>query len=118
MPGGSRLQRDSLAFQMAEVLDVDRFKFADIVRSTFDDRVRGSMGGLSETISELARRVGGRPTAQQVALAAQQRLTFTRKLLSDTHSAPHLVNLKARGHLLGIVTDSCIFRRLLYTRSD
>ena len=105
MPGGSRLQRDNLAFQMAETLDVDRFKFADIVRSTFDARVRGSMGGLSETISELARRVGGRPTAQQVALAAQQRLTFTRKLLSDTYSAPHLVNLKSRGHLLGVVTD-------------
>ena len=105
MPGGSRLQRDTLAFQMAEALDVDRIKFADVVRSSFDARVRGSMGGLSETISELARRVGGRPTAQQVALAAEQRLTFSRKLLSDTYSAPHLINLKSRDYQLGIVTD-------------
>jgi len=46
---------------MAEVLGVDRIKFADIVQSTFDARVRGTMGGFSETISELARRVGGCP---------------------------------------------------------
>lgn len=105
MPGGSRLQRDAVAFQMAEVLDVDQIKFADVVRSTFDARVRGTMGGLSETISELARRVGGRPTSPQVALAAEQRLTFSRKLLSDTYSAPHLINLKSRGYQLGIVTD-------------
>jgi hypothetical protein len=55
---------------MAEDLDVDRIKFADIVRSTFDARVRGTTGGLSEMISELARRVGGCPTSQQVAVAA------------------------------------------------
>jgi putative hydrolase of the HAD superfamily len=105
VPGGSRLQRDALAFQMAEDLGVDRIKFADIVRSTFDARVRATMGGLSETISELARRVGGCPTSQQVAVAAEQRLTFSRNLLSDTYSAPHLINLKSRGYQLGIVTD-------------
>jgi putative hydrolase of the HAD superfamily len=90
---------------MAKVLDVDGIKFADIVRSTFDARVRGTMGGLSETISELARRVGGRPNSQQVALAAELRLEFSRKLLSDTYSAPHLINLKSRAYQLGIVTD-------------
>ena len=45
------------------------------------------------------------PTAQQVAVAAQQRLTFTRKLLSDTYSAPHLMSLKSRDYQLGVVTD-------------
>jgi putative hydrolase of the HAD superfamily len=90
---------------MAEVLDVDRIEFADIVRSTFDARVRGTFGGLSETISELSRRVGGCPTSQQVAFAAEQRLTFSRKLLSDTYSAPHLIDLKSRDYQLGIVTD-------------
>jgi len=58
LPGGSRLRRDAIAFQMADVLEVDRKKFADVVRDTFDERVRGTMGGLSETISELAQRVG------------------------------------------------------------
>jgi len=90
---------------MAEVLEVDRIKFADIVRSTFDARVRGTMGGLSETISELTRRVGGRPNSQQVALAAELRLSFSRKLLSDTYSAPHLIKLKSRQYQPGIVTD-------------
>lgn len=93
---------------MAEVLGVDRIEFAEIVRSTFDARVRGTLGGLSETISELARRVGGCPTSQQVALAAEQRLTFSRKLLSDTYSAPHLINLKSRDYQLGIVTDCSV----------
>ncbi len=108
VPGGSRLQRDALAFQMAEVLGVDRIKFADIVHSTFDARVRGAMGGLSETIAELSRRVGGRPTCQQVTLAAEQRLTLSRKLLSDTYSEHHLTNLKSRGYQLGIVTDCSV----------
>jgi len=34
LPGGSRLQRDTIAFQMADVLEVDRKKFADVVRDT------------------------------------------------------------------------------------
>ena len=62
-------------------------------------------GVFGQASSELARRVGGRPTAQQVAVAAQQRLTFTRKLLSDTYSAPHLMSLKSRDYQLGVVTD-------------
>ena len=105
VPGGSRLQRDALAFQMADVLEVDRMKFAGIVRATFDARVRGTMGGLSETISELAQRVGGSPTSRQVALAAEQRLAFSRGLLSDTYSAPYLSQLKSWGYQFGVVTD-------------
>jgi len=76
----------TIAFQMADVLEVDRKKLADVVRDTFDERVRGTMGGLSETISELAQRVGGSPTSRQVALAADQRLEFSRELLSDKYS--------------------------------
>ncbi len=105
LPGGSRLRRDTIAFQMADVLEVDRKKLADVVRDTFDERVRGTMGGLSETISELAQRVGGSPTSRQVALAADQRLEFSRELLSDKYSAAYLSQLKARGCRLGIVTD-------------
>jgi len=63
------------------------------------------MGGLPETISELAQRVGGSPTSRQVALAADQRLEFSRELLSDKYSAAYLYQLKARGCRLGIVTD-------------
>ncbi len=105
VPGGSRIQRDTLAFQIADVLEVDRMKFADIVRATFDARVRGTMGGLSETISELAQRVGGSPTSRQVAFAAEQRLAFSRGLLSDTYSASYLSQLKSRGYQFGVVTD-------------
>ncbi len=105
VPGGYRIQRDTLAFQMADVLEVDRMKFADIVRATFDARVRGTMGALLETISELAQRVGGSPTSRQVALAAEKRLAFSRGLLSDTYSAPYLSQLKSRGYQFGVVTD-------------
>ena len=35
LPGGSRLRRDTIAFQMADVLEVDRKKLADVVRDTF-----------------------------------------------------------------------------------
>lgn len=105
VPGGSRLQRDTVAFQMADALEVDRTAFADIVRATFDARVRGTMGGLSETISELAQRVGGSPTSRQIALATEQRLEFSRGLLSDTYSAMHLFQMKERGYQFGVVTD-------------
>ena len=105
VPGGSRLQRDTVAFQMADALEVDRTAFADIVRDTFDARVRGTMGGLSETISELAQRVGGSPTSRQIALATEQRLEFCRGLLSDSYSAMHLSQMKERGYRFGVVTD-------------
>ncbi|MBW4078139.1 MAG: HAD-IA family hydrolase [Acidobacteria bacterium] len=117
VPGGSRLQRDTLAFQMADVLEVDRTKFVDIVRDTFDARVRGTMGGLSETISELARLVGGTPNSRQIALAAEQRLSFSRGLLSDTYSVSHLSQLKSRGYHFGIVTDCSAETPLSWTSS-
>jgi FMN phosphatase YigB (HAD superfamily) len=44
LPGGSRLQRDTISYQMADVLEVDRTKFADVVRDTFDKRIWGTMG--------------------------------------------------------------------------
>ena len=105
VPGGSRQQRDALSFQMAAILAVDPDAFAAIVRETFDARVRGTLGDLPATIGELAQRVGGSPSASQVARAAQCRLAFTRGLLENRHSASNLTVLKRRGHQLGVITD-------------
>lgn len=115
VPGGSRLERDFVSFRVAEILEVDRVKFTAVVRATFDERVRGSMGGLPETIEELARRVGGFPTSSQVALAAEERLTFTRRLLENVGARSDLVALKARGHQLGVVTDCSAETPLAWT---
>lgn len=108
------MERDAISFEMADVLEVDRTKFADIVRSTFDARVRGTMGGLSETISELAQRVGGTCSPKQVALAVERRLAISAELLRNSYSESHLIELKARGHRLGIVTDCSVETPLLW----
>ena len=39
------------------------------VGPSFDERVRGVLGGLRETIERLARRVGGHPSSSQITLA-------------------------------------------------
>ena len=105
VPGGSRLQRDTLAFQMAEILEVDHVMFADIVRESFDARVRGTMGGLTETISQLAKRAGGSPSTRQITLAADRRLIFAKELLQNRYSESNVMELKAQCHQLGIITD-------------
>ena len=92
-------------------------KFADVVRETFDARVRGTMGGLLETISDLAQRVGGSPSSSQVNRSAELRLAFSRGLLQNTYSEPYLIALKTRGHQLGIITDCSSETPLSWTSS-
>jgi len=61
LPGGSRLRRDTIAFQMADVLEVDRKKLADVVRDTFDERVRGTMGVFQKRFRNWRNALEGHP---------------------------------------------------------
>ena len=115
VPGGSRFERDSLSNRVAEILEVDPVEFAAMVRATFDERVRGATGSLTETIERLARRVGGHPSSSQIALATKERLAFTRGLLENVQARQDLEHLKACGHQLGVVTDCSAETPLVWT---
>ena len=52
-------QRDAISHELADILGVDRQAFAEIVRSTFDERMRGEIGDLRQTYFTLSARLGG-----------------------------------------------------------
>lgn len=105
VPGGSRAERDAVSHAMAADLGVDPQAFVELYAATFDDRVRGRLGDLGETIRSLARRLGAEPTAYDVAAAAQRRLDFTLSLHAGTWALPALRELRAEGYRIGLVTD-------------
>jgi putative hydrolase of the HAD superfamily len=108
IPGGTRRRRDAVSFSMAEILDVEPIEFAESVRTTFDQRVRGAFGNLEQTIEHLARMTGGVPTPDQIALASDLRLAFARDQLGDTRSQRNLAALKQQGAMIGVVTDCSV----------
>jgi putative hydrolase of the HAD superfamily len=105
---GSMSDRESVSHQVAAELCVDGQAFAELVRSTFDSRMKGELGGLTDTYVELARRLGGSPQPKQVDRAIEIRLNFSRQLLGDTSAAPVLDHLRSVGFRLGVVSDCSI----------
>jgi len=89
-------------------LGVDGQAFAQLVRSTFDERVKGELGGLIETYVGLAHRLGGAPDSNQVDRAVQRRLDLSHQLLGDESAAPVLDQLRFSGFRLGVVSDCSI----------
>jgi putative hydrolase of the HAD superfamily len=108
IPSASTEERDAISFELAELLGVDGLAFADIVRATFDERMRGELGGLRETYSTLAERLGGSPDPDQLSQAIQRRLEFSHQLLGVQEAAPVLRTLQEAGIKVGVVTDCSI----------
>lgn len=105
IPAESPDARDAASHRSARELAVDPFDFAALVRATFDERMKGSLGGLSATYGELARRLGSSPTAEQVSKAVEHRLAFARELLAVRTAEPILRSLMKAGFRLGVATD-------------
>lgn len=105
VPGGTRAQRDEVSHRMADVLAVDPESFADLVRRTFDDRTRGRLGGLSDTVASLAARLGASPDADAIQAAVELRLAMTRRLLEGTWALTGLAEIGGAGILRGLVSD-------------
>ena len=93
IPGGSTAQRDAVSHQIAKVLSVDPGGFAALMRDPFDDRMRGRLGGVRETLATLARRLGSDPDAEQLDDAVGRRLALTRGLHQQTWALPALAVL-------------------------
>ena len=105
VPGGTRAQRDEVSRRMAEVLGVEPTPLADLIRRTFDDRTRGRLGDLSETVSWLAGQLGAEPGNEAIDAAVELRLAMTRQLHDDTWALDALTELGHAGFRLGLVSD-------------
>ncbi|MDQ2852981.1 MAG: HAD family hydrolase [Actinomycetota bacterium] len=105
IPGGSRQERDTVSQVMAQTLGVDPDAMADLVRNTFDDRTRGRLGDLRQTVAWLAARLGGTPSETALAAAVHLRLEMTRSLHRRTWAIPTLVEFARTGTLRGLVSD-------------
>lgn len=105
VPGGTRDERDNVSRLMAEALDVPPEPLAALVRETFDDRTRGHLGDLRDTVRWLARRLGVTPSDSAVAAAVELRLEMTRSLHERTWAVSVLRDLGSAGVARGLVSD-------------
>jgi len=108
VPSASMEKRDAISHELADILGVDRQAFAEIVRSIFDERMRGEIGDLRQTYSKLSARLGGSPDLDRVDDAITRRLEFSHELLGVRDAEPVLSRLRRDGYLLGIVTDCSV----------
>jgi putative hydrolase of the HAD superfamily len=93
--------------EMARALAVDPESFVRQWSESFDERVRGRLGPLEETIEHLAVRLGHRPSTEQVEQAARIRLDFSRlSLRSDPRVLRALDDLRGAGCRLALVSDT------------
>lgn len=106
IPDRPQQHRDEVSRRMAAALGVDPDRFAALFRGTMPARMRGEFGNLSETIRTLAHRLGGEPTEAAVRFAEVTRLRFARELLWPAAGVLTVLDaLRARGHVLGLVSN-------------
>src|SRR5690554_3988430 len=108
VPGGADGLRERVLRRMAEVLGVDPDAYLRICNDTLPERLAGGMGDPMTMVGTLARRVGGRPSAEQVARAAAPRREMIGGLLAavpeTTLSPPGRAG--AAGRLGGLGSNS------------
>lgn len=103
---GADAQRDRVVARMGEIVGVDPTALVYAYHDSWRERlVRWS---AEETVRRLARRLGGRPTADQVRRAAALRLELASWLLNSAPSSTlvALDGLRADGWRLGLVSNA------------
>src|SRR6266516_4898722 len=103
---GADDERDRVVAEMALIVGVAPAALISAYHGTWRERL--VRWDVEETVSILARRVGGSPTGQQVARAATLREALARRIL-DTASVATLEvldALRADGHQLALVSNA------------
>jgi len=101
--------RDACVRAMAADLGVDPFCYADAFCDSHGERFTGATGSLHDTVLSMAERCGGAPDRTAVARAAKRRIDLTRSLLTPSDETLAVLDeLRTRGFLLALVTDSSI----------
>ena len=107
IPASPTSRRRPHLHEMARRLGVEPAGFETDWIDSFDDRARGRLGSLRETVLRLAERRGGRPTEAAVREAVEIRLGFTRSLLESCGPVlPALASLRHAGFRLAVVSDT------------
>jgi putative hydrolase of the HAD superfamily len=116
---GAASARTAVVRAMAAELGADPDAYVAAVRDSFDERARGKLGGLDETLLVLARRAGATPKPGAVARAAVLRLSFTRRLLSaPCETLSVLGSVRHAGFLTALVSDCTIETPTLWPNSS
>lgn len=105
VPGGTREQRDAVSLNVADVVGAEGQGFAQLVADTLEDRMRGRLGDVRETLRELAFRSGARPSSDQLERAVDLRLNLNRSLINACWGLPVLTALRANDVAIGVVSD-------------
>jgi putative hydrolase of the HAD superfamily len=107
--GGDPTRRDDMTRQVGRVLDVDPDAFATAMRESYDERARGALGDLPQTLRTIARRVGGGPEDAAIEQACELRVNHWRELLAPTEATlAALDRVRAANLKLGLVSDCSI----------
>jgi putative hydrolase of the HAD superfamily len=116
---GAAAARTGVVRAMAAELGADPDAYVAAVRDSFDERARGKLGGLEETLLVLAGRVGATPKPGAVARAAVLRLSFTRRLLNaQCETLSVLGSLRQADLLTALVSDCTIETPTLWPNSS
>lgn len=108
VPGGSDAERRAVTRAMGAALGVPPEAYAEAFHSSWPERFLGSLGDLAGTIRVIAERVGGSPSAAQVARAAELRRRLTGGLLDQVSAGTLAVldRLRADGWRLAVVSNT------------
>lgn len=102
--GGSR--RETVYLDMARTLDVDQQAFVNLFKETTNQRMRGELGTIEETMRTLAYQLGGSPDENAVRLTVLTWQRFHHRILWPGHSViTTLDDLRERGLRLGLLTN-------------
>jgi putative hydrolase of the HAD superfamily len=108
VPGGTDERRLAVTRAMGDALGVDPDVCARAFHEAWPERFVGAFGDLASTVRAIAVRVGGAPSDQQVATAAELRRALTagliRQMSAGTLAA--LDALRANHWLLGVVSNT------------
>ena len=106
---GAASARVAVVRAMAAEMDADPDAYVAAIRDSFDERARGRLGGLEETLLVLATRVGAAPKPAAVSRAAALRLSFARRLLdAPCATLGVLGSLRLAGLRVGLISDCTI----------
>ncbi len=98
---------DAALERMAAVLRVPRADFMQWwIEATWPMRVLGTLAGVEDNITYICRGLGAEAGDEQVALATEIMLDFTRAGLVPRHGACDvLATLRAAGYKIGLISD-------------
>jgi putative hydrolase of the HAD superfamily len=116
--GGDPALRDEMTRDVGRLLDVDPDAFAAAMRESYDERARGALGDLPQTLRTIAHRLGGEPTDAAITKASELRVDHWRELLRPSDATLAALDRLHAGHKLALVSDCSIETPLAWDATE